>query len=137
MGAVAGDQLPKIVRLKCSVKNYDWGKVGNQSGVARVYSNNSRDAVDDNERYAEFWMGTHDSGPSYVVVDDFELVSLKDWIKRNPNVLGDKVVGVWGANLPFLFKVIDLFFFLFFFLMFLVEVLRKGLILGFNEVFND
>ena len=66
-------------------------------------------------------MGTHESGPSFVVhaprasngvsvdVDDDDDddvgVSLKKWISENPNVLGDKVLHNWGCDLPFLFKV--------------------------------
>ncbi|CAA0817274.1 Mannose-6-phosphate isomerase 2 [Striga hermonthica] len=34
-------------------------------------------------------------------------VSLKDWIEKNPSVLGDKVLEKWGTNLPFLFKVLS------------------------------
>ncbi|KAK4490564.1 hypothetical protein RD792_001246 [Penstemon davidsonii] len=123
MGAVAAADVPTMVKLKCSVKNYDWGKVGRESGVARLYANNSGDDINDyyDEPYAEFWMGTHDSGPSSAVVSELpnggfingddnnhcKLVSLKDWIKQNPDVLGDKVLQKWGSNLPFLFKLLS------------------------------
>lgn len=57
-------------------------------------------------------MGTHDSGPSFLVnhheigvVDGSECETLKSWLSRNPNVLGDKVLKKWGCDLPFLFKV--------------------------------
>ncbi|KAH6784634.1 Mannose-6-phosphate isomerase [Perilla frutescens var. hirtella] len=123
-----GAEIPGIVKLKCSVKNYDWGKLGKESAVARLYAKNSGEEVDGGEPYAEFWMGTHESGPSYVVaaaeatigltVSDVEgkdggdrkqgdAVSLKDWIERNPSVLGDKVLQKWGPSLPFLFKVLS------------------------------
>lgn len=119
-----GAEFPGIVRLRCSVKRYEWGKVGEESGVARLYSNNSGEEIDGDEPFAEFWMGTHESGPSYAAVvangqlrnggvereggrkrNFLNLVSLKDWIERNPSVLGDKVFKKWGPNLPFLFKV--------------------------------
>ncbi|KAI3451771.1 hypothetical protein Pfo_008436 [Paulownia fortunei] len=123
-----GAGIPGIVKLKCSVKNYDWGKVGKESVVARLHAKNSGEEVDGDEPYAEFWMGTHESGPSYAVVPVeanggltnsglerkdgckpkyCNLVSLKDWIERNPSVLGDKVLQKWGPNLPFLFKVLS------------------------------
>ncbi|KAK6150988.1 hypothetical protein DH2020_015920 [Rehmannia glutinosa] len=123
-----GAEIPGIVKLKCSVKNYDWGKIGKESSVARLYAKNSGEETDGDEPYAEFWMGTHESGPSYVVmpggpnggltnggleIEDgfkpkyFNLMSLKDWIERNPSVLGDKVLKKWGPNLPFLFKVLS------------------------------
>ncbi|XP_073145699.1 mannose-6-phosphate isomerase 1-like [Henckelia pumila] len=121
-----GVENPRILKLKCSVKNYDWGKLGNESTVARLYASNSGDEqIEDDRAYAEFWMGTHESGPSYALLvqgdgvvtngdsegeggsDGCSLVSLKDWIGKNPSVLGDKVLRKWGANLPFLFKVLS------------------------------
>ncbi|GER48056.1 mannose-6-phosphate isomerase [Striga asiatica] len=108
-----GSDFPNIVKLSCPVKNYDWGKVGKDSAVASLYSKNSGEAAADDARYAEFWMGTHDSGPSYVVLPAeasgglSSPVSLKDWIEKNPSVLGDKVLEKWGTNLPFLFKVLS------------------------------
>ncbi|KAL9158467.1 hypothetical protein ABFS82_08G070900 [Erythranthe guttata] len=117
-----GVDKPGLVKLKCAVKNYDWGKVGEKSSVSRLYANNSRAEVDADSPYAEFWMGTHDSGPSYAAVpngdseerrdngfkrENSNSVSLKDWIDRNPAVLGDRVLEKWGPNLPFLFKVLS------------------------------
>ncbi|KAL7101729.1 hypothetical protein ACP275_08G073000 [Erythranthe tilingii] len=122
-----GADKPGLVKLKCAVKNYDWGKVGEKSSVSRLYANNSRAEVDADSPYAEFWMGTHESGPSYTAVPNGGLtngdleerrdngfkreksnsVSLKDWIDRNPAVLGDRVLEKWGPNLPFLFKVLS------------------------------
>ncbi|XP_042026873.1 mannose-6-phosphate isomerase 1-like isoform X2 [Salvia splendens] len=117
-----GAEIPGIVRLKCSVQKYDWGKLGDESAVARLYAKNSREEVIGAEPYAELWIGTHDSGPSYVVAaaegvrdggvegeDTYDrkkgdVVSLKDWIERNPSVVGDKVLQKWGPTLPFLLK---------------------------------
>lgn len=112
---------PGIFKLKCCVKNYDWGKIGRDSSVAQLYSKNSGEEADDFKPYAEFWMGTHESGPSYAVVtpvtvaqgenevassgNSLNLVNLKDWIEQNPSVIGDKVLQKWGHSLPFLFKV--------------------------------
>ncbi|KAI3956854.1 hypothetical protein MKX01_000888 [Papaver californicum] len=112
-----------VVELICSVKNYDWGRIGENSQVAKLYSLNSGlEKIDGNTPYAEFWMGTHDSGPSFVrkFESDDEKVSLsvessknnnktlKSWISENPHVLGDKVVQKWGTVLPFLFKVLSI-----------------------------
>lgn len=111
----------RIVKLRCSVQNYDWGRIGRESSVARLYERNSGCDVLEGRPYSEFWMGTHPSGPSYVVDEEFgrrgmvvnggverELLSLKDWIQHNPReLLGDKVYDEWGPNLPFLFKVLS------------------------------
>ena len=141
-----GAEIPGIVRLKCSVQNYDWGKRGDESAVARLYAKNSGEEVIGAEPYAELWIGTHDSGPSYVVAaaegvrdggvegedaydrEKGDVVSLKDWIERNPSVVGDKVLQKWGPTLPFLLKV---FFrnFLWFCRCFFWNLLKK-LILG-------
>lgn len=107
----------KLQRLRCSVKNYDWGKIGTDSVVYRLHAANSGAKIDPNKPYAELWMGTHESGPSYVITNgknvgngrfgDSGCVTLKSWIEKNPHVLGDKVRQKWGCDLPFLFKVLS------------------------------
>ncbi|KAG6607030.1 Mannose-6-phosphate isomerase 1, partial [Cucurbita argyrosperma subsp. sororia] len=103
-----------VRRLKCSVQNYDWGIRGHDSLVARLFALNSGSSVASHKPYAEFWMGTHDSGPSFVIAAadnggaiDSDSMSLKSWVLENPNVLGDKVVEKWGSDIPFLFKVLS------------------------------
>ncbi|XP_048231048.1 mannose-6-phosphate isomerase 1 [Ricinus communis] len=104
-----------LKRLRCSVQNYNWGKIGSDSQVAKLYALNSGSEIEVDKPYAELWMGTHDSGPSFVVESGGEngigigsqSLSLKDWIAKNPNVLGDKVLDKWGCDLPFLFKVLS------------------------------
>lgn len=111
-----------LLRLMGSVKNYDWGRPAKDSCVARLYRLNSGGKIDENQKYAEFWMGTHDSGPSYVVDEGRrtengcangggirEKCTLKDWIEKNPSVLGETVLSKWGTQLPFLFKVVSSF----------------------------
>ncbi|CAN0913660.1 Mannose-6-phosphate isomerase 2 [Linum grandiflorum] len=86
--------------------------MGKDSLVGRVCAFNSGTQIQINRPYAEFWMGIHDSGPSFVLdagnnnngIADSHSLSLKDWIARNPSVLGDKVFDKWGSDLPFLFK---------------------------------
>ncbi|KAH9616682.1 hypothetical protein KSS87_018363 [Heliosperma pusillum] len=121
----------RLQRLRCSVKNYDWGRFGTNTEVFRLYKANSglnSSLVDPNKPYAELWMGTHESGSSFVVKKDnflvngnvnhgftvvnakcsgFEGETLKNWIEKNPHVLGNKVLEKWGCDLPFLFKVLS------------------------------
>ncbi|KAL0450012.1 UNVERIFIED_CONTAM: Mannose-6-phosphate isomerase 2 [Sesamum latifolium] len=78
-----------------------------RSRLWRLCAKNTGEESDGDEPYAEFWMGTHDSGPSYVAVSVEANGGLKDWIEQNPSVLGDKVLRKWGPNLPFLFKVLS------------------------------
>ncbi|KAM7524214.1 hypothetical protein LguiA_014116 [Lonicera macranthoides] len=109
----------RIYRLRCSVQNYDWGRIGSESTVAKLFSLNSKVEIEEEKPYAEMWMGAHQSLPSFLVKsaengdesngqeEKSEKVSLKDWIAQNPEVLGDKVVEKWGNNFPFLFKVLS------------------------------
>lgn len=92
------------MKLRSSVQNYDWGIKGEESAVARLYKRNSGKEIESEKPYAEFWMGTHDSGPSFLA-EEGEAVTLKSWVRENPQVLGDRIVQRWGADLPFLFKV--------------------------------
>ncbi|XP_061989294.1 mannose-6-phosphate isomerase 1-like [Rosa rugosa] len=105
-----------VQRLRCSVMNYDWGKKGRDSVVGRLCASNSHSEIDLEKPYAEMWMGTHDSGPSFLIDQDLNnnnstttgsSPSLRDWVSNNPkDMLGHKVVQKWGSSdLPFLFKV--------------------------------
>ncbi|KAE8704632.1 hypothetical protein F3Y22_tig00110450pilonHSYRG01081 [Hibiscus syriacus] len=46
--------------------------------------------------YVEFWMGTHDSEPSFMADDNGKCgnLGLRDWILKNPNVLDHKVLSL-------------------------------------------
>ncbi|KAJ9564438.1 hypothetical protein OSB04_000404 [Centaurea solstitialis] len=104
------DDDKRLLNLKCSVQNYDWGRIGRDSSVARLFENNCGGLIEEDKHYAEFWMGTHVSGPSFLIQEDegIEIVSLKSWILQNPNkVLGDVVVEKWGNDVPFLLKVLS------------------------------
>jgi mannose-6-phosphate isomerase len=78
-------------RLQASVQQYAWGKIGSHSAVAQLLSSSN---IKENEPYAELWMGTHPSSPSYVINDDDnqQCVLLRDYL---------------GSDLPFLFKVLS------------------------------
>ncbi|GLT41148.1 hypothetical protein SLA2020_152330 [Shorea laevis] len=108
---MANGKTDGILRLNAWVQCYDWGRFGVDSQVARLLALNSEAEVDPEMPYAELWMGTHESGPSFVVsdlsVEEEKGVSLKEWIGKNPNVLGKKVLEKWGYDLPFLFKVLS------------------------------
>ena len=100
-------QSQLLQKLHCSVKNYDWGLPGLGSEVARLFGLNSGSQLDPEKPYAELWMGTHDSGPSFLASTNGvgQRVTLKAWLWENPDLLGEKVLQKWGCDLPFLFKV--------------------------------
>lgn len=57
-----------------NVKNYDWGKLGADSYVAKIATaNDGGFKLDQAQPYAELWMGDHVSGPSLVAGSGEEL----------------------------------------------------------------
>lgn len=84
-----------------NLKNYDWGKLGSQSEVAKLAKLNDENfIIDEKLPFSELWMGDHVSGQA-VVKSTGEL--LGDAIQKNRS-------GNIGshAKLPFLFKVLSI-----------------------------
>ncbi|KAF3601685.1 hypothetical protein F2Q69_00033457 [Brassica cretica] len=75
----------RLHRFRCSVKDYAWGKIG---GWIHSCKESSDGQIDSTRPYAELWMGTHESGPSYLE-DDADGVTLRSWIAENPEALGE------------------------------------------------
>ena len=97
-----------MLKLKCAVQNYAWGKPGRESEVAKLYSSGNDNAeVDDEKPYAELWMGTHPSGPSHISSGPSKDSTLKSWIAENESSLGKTLLEKYGKDLPFLFKVLS------------------------------
>ena len=68
--------LCQIVPLSCVCQNYAWGKVGNDSAVAKLAALNKDIDVDQEQAYAEYWFGTHKKGPAKIKSNGEELSSL-------------------------------------------------------------
>lgn len=101
----AAKMATSLLKLKCAVQNYAWGKKGTDSEVAKLYASGDADAeVSEEKPYAELWMGTHPSGPSVVSSTG---ATLKEWIAQNDACLGSVLKGKYGTDLPFLFKVLS------------------------------
>jgi len=86
----------ELLLLRCTVQPYDWGKKGTSSPAAVLWASGSTQSgeinlIEADKPYAELWMGTHPSGPSYVITKKEEKILLKDYI---------------GMDLPFIFKVL-------------------------------
>ncbi|KAJ2496717.1 Mannose-6-phosphate isomerase [Coemansia sp. RSA 1972] len=94
------------IRLSCAVNNYHWGKHGLASKAAQFAATNPDVTIDEEQTYAELWMGTHPNGPSMVYGTDTQL---SDVISENAEVaLGASVSQRYAGNLPFLFKVLSI-----------------------------
>lgn len=74
--------------LRGVVQAYAWGMIGPSSLVAQLASKSSSIVL--TQPYAEYWMGTHPKGQSYLL--DQDQSSLKSYLKR---------------DLPYLFKVLS------------------------------
>jgi mannose-6-phosphate isomerase len=74
--------------IRGAIQSYAWGMLGASSLVAQLASKSS--PIVPTKPYAEYWMGTHPKGESYLLEQNE--TSLKSFI---------------GNNLPFLFKVLS------------------------------
>jgi mannose-6-phosphate isomerase len=83
------------------VKNYDWGKLGQDSEVSKLASLNDDNFVAESDKpYSELWMGDHVSGPSKLKATG-EL--LGDFLAK------DSTGNIGGqTKLSFLFKVLSI-----------------------------
>lgn len=99
----------KLFRLNGAYQQYDWGKIGSKSAVARfaTYSDPTI-KIDESKPYAELWMGTHSKAPS-CHAETREV--LNDIIAENPEkMLGNDIINKFHSKneLPFLFKVLSI-----------------------------
>lgn len=79
------------MELEGNIKNYEWGKLGEQSEVAKlVKGNNEHFITEESKPYAELWMGDHASGASLVKSS------------------GEELGKVYKQRLPYLFKVLSI-----------------------------
>lgn len=94
------------MELKCKVQNYDWGKLGLGSAVAKLVSSADPTVkVEEDKPYAELWIGIHPSGPALIIERD---VLLSDYIKDNLDAIGPIVRNKFGVTVPFLLKVLSI-----------------------------
>ncbi|XP_050423282.1 mannose-6-phosphate isomerase isoform X2 [Adelges cooleyi] len=96
----------EVFELKCSIQKYYWGKKGMESEVSRLsLAGGHIDSVDEQQTYAELWMGTLDKGMAKVKANGQDL---KCWLDVNLEALGDASRAKFGNNLPFLLKVLSI-----------------------------
>ncbi|MBL8931349.1 MAG: mannose-6-phosphate isomerase, class I [Kineosporiaceae bacterium] len=81
------------------IRTYDWGST---TALARLQGRAASDRTE-----AELWMGAHSSDPSSLVQVDGSEVPLDEAVTTDPTaLLGSHVHELFGARLPFLFKVL-------------------------------
>ncbi|OQR90156.1 mannose-6-phosphate isomerase [Thraustotheca clavata] len=92
-----------MYRLQCVAQQYAWGKKGTKSVVAALKSSSEHTfKPQDDETYAELWMGVHPNGPSKIVDREGNVELLSEWLLEHPEALGDG-----HEKVSFLFKVLS------------------------------
>ncbi len=93
----------RILRLKNPVQTYAWGSL---TEIPKLLG----EALVPGAPHAELWVGAHPKAPSEVLLGadpGTPAGTLPEWIEAVPaQLLGGRVVARFGANLPFLFKVL-------------------------------
>ena len=99
-------QVP-LIRLQCGVNSYAWGKKGEASAAAKFAAATAPPdfTIQEDQPYAELWMGTHPSNPSKDVTTGRTLLDL---VQDNQALLSPSVAARYGKKLPFLFKVLSI-----------------------------
>ena len=92
------------------MQKYAWGKVGLSSKVGQLVKAGGG-AVDSSTPYAEYWFGTHSSGPAHIRTSSGsgEPILLSEYLQRKPEAMGALMGGKMAeaGQLPFLFKVLS------------------------------
>ncbi|KAJ8249256.1 hypothetical protein GJAV_G00232840 [Gymnothorax javanicus] len=98
----------RVFPLVCAVQKYAWGKVGLNSEVAKlVLGGDPQVVIEDDQHYAELWMGAHPKGDALIKDNRISQRTLGQWIAEYPGCLGSKVKDTFQGQLPFLFKVLS------------------------------
>lgn len=91
--------MKKVFPIKGVIQNYAWG---GKEFIPKLMGLQSAD----NQPFAEVWLGAHQRGSAILEMDGND-ISLKDFLEKKPNMLGEKVIKQFGKTLPYLFKVLD------------------------------
>ncbi|KAF9698472.1 hypothetical protein EKO04_003659 [Ascochyta lentis] len=99
----------KVIQLRCDCNQYPWGKQGRESVAATLCEKTPGNGfkLDESKSYAEMWMGTYPTLPSYVLETDENLQDVLD--KHSDELIGQQVMKKFGhKKLPYLPKVLSI-----------------------------
>lgn len=119
-----------MIPIQGCVKNYHWGKIGNDSYIARFQAvsqeqqtslatradgspthSSSSDGItkdDQDKPLAELWFGAHPSGPANVIVDK-QAIKLDIFLAKHPEMVATvELYRKFNKKLPFLFKILSI-----------------------------
>ena len=83
-------------------------QVGLESEVCKylLYSGQmSPEDIEEEETYAELWVGAHSKTPNYLATTGQDLA---EFLRDHQHILGPRIVEKFGPNLPFLLKVLSI-----------------------------
>lgn len=88
-----------IYKLTGALQHYVWGGHDYIPQLLRI-------PAEENQYYAEWWLGAHSSAPSMIEVEGKSLL-LTEFLTQNPTALGEKSRATFGDELPYLLKILD------------------------------
>lgn len=95
--------IPRPYKLTNKIQYYEWGTKNEEAVIPKLIGIVPEPEVP----YAELWIGAHPKAPSQIEINGKQ-VTLNEVIAENPtDILGDYVLNKFGANFPFLLKVLS------------------------------
>lgn len=88
-----------IFKLQGTYQHYAWGG-------DKFIPHWQNFAIADNKPYAEYWLGAHRTSPSLVEFNK-NVLPLDQLLDKEPELLGHKSFEKFGAELPYLLKILD------------------------------
>ncbi|OOF46781.1 mannose-6-phosphate isomerase, class I [Rodentibacter trehalosifermentans] len=88
-----------IYKLIGALQHYVWGG-------AHYIPQLLNFSTEENQHYAEWWLGPHPSAPAIIEVEGKNL-ALTAFLQQNPTVLGEESREIFGETLPYLLKILD------------------------------
>ncbi|OOF45379.1 mannose-6-phosphate isomerase, class I [Rodentibacter rarus] len=88
-----------IYKLIGALQHYVWGG-------AHYIPQLLNFSTEENQHYAEWWLGAHPSAPAIIEVEGKNL-ALTAFLQQNPTVLGEESREIFGETLPYLLKILD------------------------------
>lgn len=94
---------PKPYKLHNKIQNYEWGTKNENAFIPNLLGIKAEKDVP----YAELWIGSHPKSPSEIEIDG-KKYPLNEVIQAFPeHILGEQIYKTYGAQLPFLLKVLS------------------------------
>ncbi|OOF59792.1 mannose-6-phosphate isomerase, class I [Rodentibacter myodis] len=88
-----------IYKLTGALQHYVWGGHHYIPQLLNI-------PAEENQYYAEWWLGAHTSAPS-MVDNNGKILPLTEFLQQNPTALGEKSRETFGDELPYLLKILD------------------------------